>query len=144
LPPRWRGKGAKPYGFGAYVAADYDELIDHPVEMGEFTRASFRAGGVPHDIVITGRHAADARRLQRDLKRLCEHHMRFFGKPGADEALRIPRDCGRRRLRRTSSIAPRRRCCSRDDLPREGMIEVSERYRTFLGLVSHEYFTPGT
>jgi len=30
--------------------------------------------------------------------------------------------------------------CSRDDLPREGETEVSDRYRTFLGLVSHEYF----
>ena len=29
-------RGAKPYGFGLYEAADYDELIDHPVEMGRF------------------------------------------------------------------------------------------------------------
>ncbi|MBP6763032.1 MAG: peptidase M61, partial [Thauera sp.] len=28
---------ARPYGFGVYRAADYDELIDHPVEMGNFT-----------------------------------------------------------------------------------------------------------
>ncbi|HET7200462.1 MAG TPA: PDZ domain-containing protein, partial [Burkholderiales bacterium] len=30
--------------------------------------------------------------------------------------------------------------CSRDDLPREGEVQVGERYRTFLGLASHEYF----
>ena len=28
---------APAYGFGTYKAADYDELIDHPVEMGTFT-----------------------------------------------------------------------------------------------------------
>jgi predicted metalloprotease with PDZ domain len=30
--------------------------------------------------------------------------------------------------------------CSREDLPRQGETQVSERYRTFLGLASHEYF----
>ena len=47
LPPagrryaRWRvatslaRKGARPLGFGGHAAADYDELIDHPVEMGD-------------------------------------------------------------------------------------------------------------
>ena len=45
-------RGTKRYGFGEYTAADYDELIDHPVTLGEFTLASFKAHGVPHDIVI--------------------------------------------------------------------------------------------
>ncbi|MES2118225.1 MAG: peptidase M61, partial [Pseudomonadota bacterium] len=31
---------AKRYGFGSYVAANYDELIDHPVEMGDFALAT--------------------------------------------------------------------------------------------------------
>ncbi len=133
-------KGAKPYGFGAYVASDYDELIDHPVEMGEFTLASFRAGGVPHDIVITGRHAADTRRLQRDLKRLCGHHIRFFGGPAPMKryvflVTALGEGYGGLEHRASTALL-----CSRDDLPREGEIEVSERYRTFLGLVSHEYF----
>ena len=133
-------KGAKPYGFGAYVASDYDELIDHPVEMGEFTLASFRAGGVPHDIVITGRHAADTRRLQRDLKRLCGHHIRFFGEPAPIKhylflVTAVGEGYGGLEHRASTALL-----CSRDDLPREGETEVSERYRTFLGLVSHEYF----
>ena len=133
-------KAAKPYGFGAYVAADYDELIDHPVELGEFTLASFRAGGVPHDIVITGRHAADTRRLQRDLRRLCEHHIRFFGKPAPMKryvflVTAVGEGYGGLEHRASTALL-----CSREDLPREGIIEVSERYRTFLGLVSHEYF----
>jgi predicted metalloprotease with PDZ domain len=133
-------KGAKPYGFGAYAASDYDELIDHPVEMGEFTLASFRAGGVPHDIVITGRHAADTRRLQRDLKRLCEHHVRFFGGPAPMRryvflVTAVGQGYGGLEHRASTALL-----CSREDLPRDGEIGVSERYRTFLGLVSHEYF----
>ena len=37
------------------VAANYDELIDHPVEIGDFALGTFKAHGVQHDIVITGR-----------------------------------------------------------------------------------------
>ena len=133
-------KGAKPYGFGAYVASDYDELIDHPVEMGEFTLASFRARGVPHDIVITGRHAADTRRLQRDLERLCEYHMHFFSEPAPMKRFvflvtAVGEGYGGLEHRASTALL-----CSRDDLPRESETEVTERYRTFLGLVSHEYF----
>ncbi|MBI2316566.1 MAG: M61 family metallopeptidase, partial [Betaproteobacteria bacterium] len=79
---------ARPFGFGIHAAADYDELIDHPVEMGEFALTHFRAGGVDHHIAITGRQRADTARLARDLKRLCEAQIRFFGaavpKPGKD------------------------------------------------------------
>jgi predicted metalloprotease with PDZ domain len=133
-------KGAKPYGFGSYAAADYDELIDHPVEMGTFTLASFRACGVPHDVAITGRHAADTRRLRRDLKRVCEHHIRFFGEPAPMKryvflVTAVGEGYGGLEHRASTALL-----CSRDDLPREGETEVTERYRTFLGLASHEYF----
>ena len=133
-------KGAGPFGFGRYVAADYDELIDHPVEMGEFTLASFRACGAAHDIVITGRHRADLARLRRDLKRLCEAHIRFFGEPAPMKRFvflitALGEGYGGLEHRASTALV-----CSRDDLPREGEPEVSERYRNFLGLASHEYF----
>lgn len=133
-------KRARPYGFGVYAAADYDELIDHPVEMGEFTLATFRARGVPHDLVITGRHRADLSRLCRDLKRLCEHHVRFFGQPAPMKryvflATVVGEGYGGLEHRASTALL-----CSRDDLPRAGESGVAERYRTFLGLASHEYF----
>ncbi len=34
-------RGTKPGSFGVYRAADYDELIDHPVEMGTFKLLKF-------------------------------------------------------------------------------------------------------
>jgi predicted metalloprotease with PDZ domain len=38
-----KSAGAEPYGFGLYRADTYDELVDHPVEMGTFTLAQFEA-----------------------------------------------------------------------------------------------------
>ncbi len=133
-------KGAKPYLFGTYEAANYDELIDHPVEMGTFELATFRAGGVQHDIAITGRHRADMRRLAKDLKTLCETQIAFFGAPAPMDRyvfLVSAVGDGYGGLEHRASTAL---ICARNDLPHEGMGEPGGGYRTFLGLASHEYF----
>ena len=76
-----RRKQAEPFGFGLYESDDYDELIDHPVEMGEFSVIPFEACGVPHDFVLAGRFECDSERLAADLQKICEQHIRFFGEP---------------------------------------------------------------
>jgi predicted metalloprotease with PDZ domain len=131
---------APAYGFGTYQAADYDELIDHPVEMGEFMLSTFRACGVPHDIAITGRHTADLERLCRDLKTLCEWQIRLFGEPAPVDryvflVTALGEGYGGLEHRASTALL-----CSRDDLPQPGTKEITESYRTFLGLCSHEYF----
>ena len=72
---------ARPRGFGTYAAADYDELIDHPVEMGEFAHASIRRRRRAARHRDHRPHHADLDRLARDLKRICEPQIRFFGDP---------------------------------------------------------------
>ena len=139
--PRARGKGAaKAYGFGLYRAADYDELIDHPVEMGRFTLASFEAAGVPHDVALTGRHDCDMDRLTTDLKRICEWQVALFGAPAPMDYyafLTMIVGDGYGGLEHRASTAL---LASRADLPYPGMKAMSEGYRQFLGLCSHEYF----
>lgn len=135
---------AKRYGFGTYVAADYDELIDHPVEMGSFAIASFDAYGVPHDIVITGQVAnLDMARLAADLKKICEAQIAFF-EPRTKRApmqryvfmtLAIGDGYGGLEHRASTALI-----CSRADLPVKGKSEMTDGYRTYLGLCSHEYF----
>jgi predicted metalloprotease with PDZ domain len=143
---RWRvatslaRAGARPLGFGAYAADDYDELIDHPVEMGTFAHAAFSAHGVPHEIALTGRQKCDLERLTRDLKRVCEQHMRLFGgAPPMDRYVflvtALGEDYGGLEHRASTALV-----CSREDLPQPGVKAVTDGYRTFLGLASHEYF----
>ncbi len=135
-----RRRRAPRHGFGVYAAADYDELIDHPVEMGSFALGTFVARGVPHEIAITGRQDVDMARLCRDLRRLCAHHIRFWGAPAPMDRylfLVTAVDDGYGGLEHRASTAL---LCARDDLPRQGGDGAGERYRTFLGLASHEYF----
>jgi predicted metalloprotease with PDZ domain len=135
---------AKRYGFGTYIAADYDELIDHPVEMGDFSLASFRAHGVQHDIAITGRVPnLDLARLSADLKKICETQIALF-EPDSKRApmkryvfmtLAVGDGYGGLEHRASTALI-----CARGDLPVLGQKEASEGYRGYLGLCSHEYF----
>ncbi len=136
--------GAAEFGFGDYCAASYDELIDHPIEMGKFALASFRAGGARHDIAVSGRSHADLDRLARDLSRVCQWQIDLFA--GAPDG-RAPFDRylfqivatadghGGLEHRASTSIV-----CRRDDLPSHGRDGIDDGYRSFLGLASHEYF----
>ncbi len=140
LPAYGEPHCAQDLGFGLYGASNYDELIDHPVEMGRFSLARFDACGVPHVIAISGRHDCDMERLTADLQRVCEWQIRFFGEPAP-----MPHYCflvtavgeGYGGLEHRASTAL---LCSRNDLPHRGMQRVTEAYRTLLGLCSHEYF----
>ena len=133
-------KEAEAFEFGLYAANDYDELIDHPVEMGEFTQIRFEACGIPHDVILTGRFACDEARLIQDLSKICEHHIRFFGEPAPMDyyqfqVMVVGAGYGGLEHRSSTSLM-----CGRDSLPQPGQTEVSEAYRDFLGLCSHEYF----
>ena len=138
---------AKRYGFGTYIAANYDELIDHPVEMGDFALASFKAHGVAHDIVISGRVPnLDMARLQADLKVLCETQIAFF-EPKSQKApmqryvfLTLAVGDGYGGLEHRASTAL---ICARADLPTAAtpkLLDAGDGYLKFLGLCSHEYF----
>ncbi|WP_341678818.1 PDZ domain-containing protein [Niveibacterium sp. SC-1] len=133
--------GAKRHGFGWYEADDYDELIDHPVEMGTLTRLHFDVRGVRHEMAINGRHDCDTERLARDLQKACEAHCALFGdrKPPFDRYVFLTTVVGEGYggLEHRASTAL---LASRDDLPFVGMKDATEAYRGFLGLCSHEYF----
>lgn len=138
-----------PNGFGQYRASSYDQLIDHPVEMGTFAVVDFIAGGVPHEMAITGRARFDKERLARDLSAVCAEHIKMFHgeDPSKDRApmhrylfLTTALGDGYGGLEHKDSTAL---ICKRDDLPRPGgdaKGEMSDGYRGFLGLCSHEYF----
>ncbi len=141
LPPARGERGAaKPLGFGLFQAANYDELIDHPVEMGSFTHFSFEAGGVPHEVAITGRHDCDTERLAADLAKICTAQIDFFARPAPMTryvflVTAVGDAYGGLEHRASTALI-----CKRADLPKPGQTTISEGYRRFLGLCSHEYF----
>jgi predicted metalloprotease with PDZ domain len=136
--------GAPSHGFGRFAAANYDELIDHPVEMGTFDLAHFEAGGARHEIAVTGRHRGDLARLALDFQRICQSQIDLFGGVPSSQApfdyylfqlLAVGDGYGGLEHRASTSLIAKR-----DGLPKPGSTGVGEDYRSLLGLASHEYF----
>ena len=130
-------------GFGVYRAQNYDELVDCPVEMGEFWSGNFEACGVPHRFVVAGAAPSfDGEQLLADTKKICEAQIRFWHgkqKPPFERYVFMLNavDDGYGGLEHRNSTAL---ICNRRDLPRSGDKKVSEGFTTLRGLISHEYF----
>lgn len=135
-------------GFGLYQAADYDELVDCPVELGSFWSGRFKACGIEHRFVVAGALPSfDGERLLADTLKICEAEIRFWHGQGAQAGRKAPHknylfmlnavDDGYGGLEHRNSTAL---ICSRRDLPRVGQATTGEGYTTLLGLISHEYF----
>ena len=78
-------------GFGRYEAADYDELVDCPVEMGAFWSGEFKACGIPHRLVVAGAPPTfDSARLLADTQTICETEIRFWHGKGAAAGKKAP------------------------------------------------------
>jgi len=109
--------------------------------MAAFQRIDFHVAGRPHHVIISGRHRVDAERLAADLTRICETQIALFGELPADIerylflVMAVGDGYGGLEHRSSCSLL-----CSRDDLPPPGLEQVSDGYRQFLGLCSHEYF----
>ncbi len=167
-PPRKSPLGAKgwqlatglkalkinPAGFGLYQVDDYDELVDCPVEMGEFWSGSFKACGIAHRFVVAGAPPTfDGARLLTDAQKICEAEIKFWHGSGSSKSMPKPPfksylfmlnavDDGYGGLEHRNSTAL---ICNRKDLPRSGdkafeKGKLTDGYTTLLGLISHEYF----
>ena len=128
-------------GFGIYQAENYDDLIDHPVEIGTHSEFDFTVEDTNHKMAFTGIHRADERRLIQDISKICQTHCTMFGElPKINEYLFLTMvtgdGYGGLEHRSSTSLM-----CSRNDLPLASEPqEPNEKYRNFLGLCSHEYF----
>ncbi|MEQ1412150.1 M61 family metallopeptidase [Acinetobacter indicus] len=136
------GLAAKSLVKGRYTlkAKNYAELIDAPFELAEQTRFSFDAAGIPHEFVVSGKHAMNAARMQQDLEKICTTEIAMFGSAPFQDYTFMTMATGNsygglEHPNSTSLITPR------DDLPKANEPEEpSKEYQRFLGLCSHEYF----
>lgn len=133
---------ANKQGWGAYRAANYDELADCPVELGNFWVGEFKACGVPHRFVVAGAPPSfDGERLLADTKKICETEIKFWSRnskaPFKSYTFMLNvTDDGYGGLEHRNSTALQ---CARRDLPRR-TAKQADGYVTLLGLISHEYF----
>ncbi len=131
-------------GFGFYLAQNYDDLLDHPVAMGEFQMVRWESNGTPHSMAIQGCiNAVDAKRLAQDLQAICTCTINLF-EPKTKQAPfksylflvnAVLNGYGGLEHRNSTALL-----CRRDQIPQQDAPLDETAYREFLGLCSHEYF----
>ena len=148
LPPELKhfqlatGLPSKSLVKGRYTlkAKNYAELIDSPFELADQTRFSFEANGIPHEFVVSGKHAMNEQRMKQDIEKICATEISMFGSAPFENYTFMTMATGNsygglEHPNSTSLISPR------DDLPKANEpVEPSTDYQRFLGLCSHEYF----
>lgn len=143
-------QAAQRHQFGAYIAKDYDALIDHPFLLGQPIVSTFHAHGALHELVFTQPVPnLDIERVTADVKQICEAQIELFEPedkyvPFLDSADRytfitLVTENSYGGLEHRSSTAL---MIPRHNLPTKSQADqpVDEGYQSFLGLVSHEYF----
>ena len=132
------------HGFGFYLAQNYDDLLDHPVAMGEFQVIRWKSNGVPHSMAIQGCiNPLDIKRLTQDLQAICTSTINLF-EPRTKRAPfanylflvnAVLNGYGGLEHRNSTVLLSRR-----DQIPQQDAPLDESAYREFLGLCSHEYF----
>lgn len=141
VPEGWHVATEMRAADGGFEAADYDELLDHPFEIGPHWQGEFVAAGVPHRVVVAGAWPSfDGERLLADVRRICEAQIAFWGGAPFERYsfLLWAVDDGHGGLEHRASTAL---ICARRELPTaaEGAAP-GDNYARLLGLFSHEYF----
>ncbi|HEY9724505.1 MAG TPA: PDZ domain-containing protein, partial [Oscillatoriaceae cyanobacterium] len=81
-PLGWRvATGLESTGESTFAAANYEELIDCPLEVGLHELAAFSQDGVDYEVVYEGATPFDPETLVPALKRIVKAATDFWGKP---------------------------------------------------------------
>ncbi len=145
--PNWRIATSLPLHQKAkqrviYKANNYEDLIDHPVEMAELSLIEFNTNlnntQSLHHIAISGKHQTNRLRLQTDVQKICEYHQTFFSQTPFDYYLFLllvtQNGYGGLEHKNSSSLI-----CQRTDIPTIYTDKITPEYTRLLGLFSHEY-----
>ena len=119
---------------GTYIASDYDELVDCPVEAGTHEVIRYAALDVPHEVVMWGRGNYDADRIASDLTAITEASAAVF-----DGSLPYSRYAFITHLTDSRGGGLEHHNSSVLNFPQLGF-QPDDKYAGFLQLATHELF----
>lgn len=116
-----------------FVARDFDELVDSPVEVGLHQKQAFEVLDKPHEFVIWGHGNETLDRIVADTQKIIETEAKLFGELPYDRyvfLLHLSASGGGGLEHKSSTVL---------NYPRFAFSNP-ERYDRFLSLVAHEFF----
>jgi len=134
IPAGWKvATGLTQVAPRRFAAADYDELVDCPIETGRFELRTWKTRGVEHRLALHGSVNRPLGRITRDLAKIVDVEARLFGGlPYRDYTFLLhtaPGIYGGLEHRNSTSL----------EFSSTGF-RTRESYESFLELAAHEYF----
>jgi predicted metalloprotease with PDZ domain len=137
VPPHLNWKVTTPLSPGnaphTYLAANFDELVDSPFEIGTHAVYDFEVLGKPHQFAIWGQGNYDINKLLTHTQRIIEVEADLFGGLPYDRYLFLLHLASQ-----ANGGLEHKFCCSLN-YRRFGFREMEAYYR-FMTLVAHEFF----
>lgn len=116
-----------------FVYPNYDELVDSPLQLGNFELLKFDVRGIPHYVAMIGIHNANSEKLTADMALICETMTQIVDEHPCKKYIFFIHNVdngGGGLEHKNSSVLMMQRLGYND----------AGRYKGFLGLVAHEYF----
>lgn len=79
FPAEWKVASSLPMKGGAYLAKDFDTLVDSPFELGTFRTRKFKTRGASFELAFTGTHNGDEGRITEATRKIVEAAGAIFG-----------------------------------------------------------------
>jgi predicted metalloprotease with PDZ domain len=117
----------------AFTYPNFDDLVDAPVQLGNFDHFTFDVNGVPHEVAMAGRNNADLEKLRDDMQLMCRTMAKVVNDHPCKRYTFIVQNVengGGGLEHKNSTVLMMSRWAYTD----------AARYKGFLGLVAHEYF----
>lgn len=116
-----------------YTYPNFDDLVDAPLQLGNFPVFKFDVNGVPHEVAMVGRNNADVDKLRDDMQLMCRTMAKVVNEHPCKRYTFIVQnvEAGGGGLEHKNSTVLM--------MSRWGYTDAA-RYKGFLGLVAHEYF----
>ena len=116
-----------------FTYPNFDDLVDAPLQLGNFPVFKFDVNGVPHEIAMVGRNNADLEKLRGDMQLMCRTMAKVVNDHPCKRYTFIVQNVengGGGLEHKNSTVLMMSRWAYTD----------AARYKGFLGLVAHEYF----
>ena len=117
----------------AFTYPNFDDLVDAPVQLGNFYFFTFDVDGIPHEVAMVGRNNADLEKLRDDMQLMCRTMAKVVNDHPCKRYTFIVQNVengGGGLEHKNSTVLMMSRWAYTD----------AARYKGFLGLVAHEYF----
>jgi len=79
FPPAWKVASPLPLKGGAFLARNFDTLVDSPFELGAFRSRRFKSEGTTFELAFTGDHNSDEGRITEATQKIVEAAGAIFG-----------------------------------------------------------------